>query len=181
MEKDIKQILLTEEQIRTRVKQLAKEIESDYENEINCVIVLTGSVIFFSDLVREIKNKIIFHAVKVSSYQNDKSTGQLDYQLDIKDDIKDKDILLIEDIVDTGNTISKLKAHLEKRGARVKIAALLDKPSRRTVEVNIDYKGFEIPDYFVVGYGLDYNQHYRNLHYIGVLKEEVYQKLKNDN
>ena len=147
--------LLTREEVEKRIKELAKEIEKDYCGKDLLVIgLLKGSIMFMS----------------VSSYSGTTSTGVINVLKDTDISVKDKDVLIVEDIIDTGLTLSHVKKLLEDRGAKsLKICTLLDKPSRRTVEMKGDYVGFEIPDEFVVGYGLDYDQHHRNLPYVGIV------------
>lgn len=166
--------LLTREQIETRIRELAKVIEKDYQGKNLLVLgLLKGSIIFMSDLIKEINLDFMIDFMSVSSYCGTTSTGVINIKKDIDIDIKDKEILIIEDIIDTGLTLSHVKELLIGRGAKsLKICTLLDKPSKRTIEIEGDYIGFQISDKFVVGYGLDYNQHYRNLPYIGVVVEE---------
>lgn len=175
---EIEKVLFTEEQIKRKVKGMAKKICDDFRDcqSIIGVSVLLGSATFFSDLVNEISRlngpKIISDSIQISSYEGRESTGNAKIIVDIHQNVKGKEIILIEDIVDTGTSINYLINHIkEVKGAQsVKVCSLLSKPSRRKVEVAIDYLGFEIPDEFVVGYGLDYNQKYRDLPYIGILK-----------
>ncbi len=164
---------LTVGQIQSRVKELADRISSDYEgSEILDVGILKGAVIFFSDLTRHIKVPLSMDFLVVSSYIKDRSTGNVKIHADLRENINGKNILLIEDIVDTGITLKYLKEMLKERNpASLKICALLDKKSRRKVDLPIDYSGFEIPDEFVVGYGLDYDNKFRNLPYIAIFKE----------
>lgn len=173
----IKKILITEDEIRQTVKKIAAQISEDYRGrEIILMIILKGSVIFAADLMRYIQGEVLLDFMQVSSYGNSSvSSGNIQIKKDCSVDIYDKDVLIVEDIVDTGNTLSALKTLLEERGARVEICSFLSKPSRRETEVDIKYLGEEIPDEFVVGYGLDFAEQYRNLPYIGILKREVYQ------
>jgi hypoxanthine phosphoribosyltransferase len=169
-----KKILLTQEQIQEKVKELARSIDDFLiknkrdENDIPIFIaVLTGSIFFFSDLIKNINSDIIVDYLKVSSYSGSHNTYNVKIQKDIEIDINDKIVFIIEDIVDTGLTLKKIIEFLKDRKPRIlKICSLLDKPSKRLVKVKIDYKGFEIPPEFVVGYGLDYNELYRNVPYI---------------
>jgi hypoxanthine phosphoribosyltransferase len=163
--------LLTREEVEKRVRELAKEIEKDYQGKDLLVIgLLKGSVIFMSDLIKEIDLPLVIDFMSVSSYSGTTSTGVINISKDTDVDVKDRDVLIVEDIIDTGLTLSRVKKLLEERGTKsLKICTLLDKPSRRTVEIKGDYTGFEIPDEFVVGYGLDYDQHHRNIPYIGVV------------
>ena len=177
MHNDVKTIMFTEAQIKQRVQELGAQISRDYagKNILLCGI-LKGAVMFYTDLARSIDGPVEFDFMVCSSYgSSTTSSGFVKIRKDLDSDVLGRDILIIEDIIDTGVTLSKLKPLLLERGANsVKIATLLSKPSRRKVDVPVDYNGFEIPDAFVVGYGLDYNSRYRNLPYIGVLKEEVY-------
>lgn len=171
------EILITRQQLAQRVAELGKQITADYRGKDLVVLgILKGAVIFFSDLIREIDLAMTLDFMAISSYGNaTKSSGVVRILKDLDKDIIDKDVLVVEDIIDTGLTLSFLKANLLSRGAAsIKICALLDKPDRRLVNLTCDYKGFSIPDAFVVGYGLDYDQRYRNLPEIGVLKPEIY-------
>ena len=176
MHQDIKEILFTEEQIAARVRELGAQITKDYAGKTILMCgILKGAVTFFTDLARCIDGPVYFDFMSCSSYGS--STTSSGVLKDLDNDVKDKDVLIVEDIIDTGVTLSHLVPMLQERGARsVKLATLLSKPARRQVEVPVDYNGFEIPDAFVVGYGLDYDSRYRNLPYIGILKEEVYSK-----
>jgi hypoxanthine phosphoribosyltransferase len=179
MHSDLERILLTDTQIRDRVQKMGRQITKDYAGEeIILVGVLKGAVTFFSDLARVIDRPVSFDFISCSSYgANAVSSGDVKIKKDLDKPIEGKNVLVIEDIIDTGVTLSKLLPILKDRGARsVKLATLLSKPSRRIADVHIDYNGFEVPDCFVVGYGLDYAGRYRNLPYIGVLKEEIYSK-----
>lgn len=163
--------LLTREEVEKRIKELAKEIEKDYCGKALLVIgLLKGSIMFMSDLIKEMDLPVMIDFMSVSSYSGTTSTGVINVLKDTDISVKDKDVLIVEDIIDTGLTLSHVKKLLEDRGAKsLKICTLLDKPSRRTVEMKGDYVGFEIPDEFVVGYGLDYDQHHRNLPYVGIV------------
>lgn len=178
MHQNIKEILFTEAQIKQRVQELGRAITRDYAGKpvVLCGI-LKGAVTFFTDLARTIEAPVQFDFMSCSSYgDGTTSSGSLTIRKDLDTDVRGKDLLVVEDIIDTGVTLSHLVPLLQERGARsVKLATLLSKPSRRQVEVPVTYNGFEIPDAFVVGYGLDYAGLYRNLPYIGVLKENVYQ------
>lgn len=177
MENDIKQILLSEEEIIKKVKEIANDITKDYQGKDLVIIgILKGAVIFMSELCKNINLPISMDFMSVSSYgKSSRTTGEVRIIKDLDDSVEGKDVLVVEDIIDTGLTLSYLTDNLEKRGANsVKIVTLLDKPSRRKINVNVDYIGFEVPDEFVVGYGLDYAEIYRNLPYIGALKEEIY-------
>ncbi len=179
MENDIKEILITEEQIKARTKELGELITEKYRGKDLVVIgVLKGCVMFLSDLVREIKLPLTMDFMVVSSYgTSTKSSGVVRIIKDLEKDIQGKDVLIIEDIVDSGLTLSYLMEYLKSRNANsVSVCSLLDKPERRKAQVDIDYIGFTIPDEFVIGYGLDYAEVYRNLPYVCVLKPEVYTK-----
>ena len=170
--KEIK-VLINEEQINERLNKLANQIMKDYEGkDIVFLCILKGSIIFTVELAKRIKNNIQFEFIEVSSYENDESTGKIKLNKDISTSIEGKEVIIIEDIVDTGRTLSYLKEHLlQKNPKTLKICTLLDKPCRRVVQIEADYIGFEIENKFVVGYGLDYNQNYRNLNYIGYIEE----------
>ena len=173
----VKEVLLSEEEIETRVKELGKEITKDYEGKNLLVVgILKGAVIFMAELCKHIDLPIMIDFMAVSSYgSSTESTGEVKIIKDLDFSVEGKDVLIVEDIIDTGLTLSYLSEILKKRGANsVRIATLLDKPDRRNIEVKVDYLGFSIPDEFVVGYGLDYAELYRNLPYIAAIKEEVY-------
>lgn len=162
-------ILINEEKLEKRIEELAKEIEKDYEGkDIVFLGILKGSVPFMWELAKRIKNNIIFEFIEVSSYEGTESTGKVKLHKDIKQSIEGKDVIIVEDIVDTGRTLSFLLENLkEKNPNSIKIATLLNKISRRVIEVNVDYIGFEIEDKFVIGFGLDDEQNRRNLPYVG--------------
>lgn len=173
----IKEVLVSTEDIEKRVKELGQEITKDYEGkDLMLVGILKGAAIFMSDLVRNIDIPLTMDFMAVSSYGNStESSGVVRIIKDLDTNIEDKHILIVEDIIDTGLTLSYLSDNLKKRGAKsVKICTLLDKPERRKVKVPVDYRGFIIPDEFVVGYGIDYAEKYRNIPFISSLKEEVY-------
>ena len=175
---DIKKILVTEEQLATRAAEIADEIEKDYNGEdFVAISILKGGFVFMADLIRNIKSNVQMDFMVASSYGNSTtSSGKLEIKKDTSIDLNGKNVLIVEDIVDTGRTLSVVKQMLYNKGAqRVKIVSLLDKPSRRVVDIEADYIGFTVPNEFVVGYGLDYNQKYRNLPYIGILKPEIYE------
>ena len=178
MEKDILKVLISEEELKNRVNELGAQINEKYRDKRPLFLgVLKGSFIFMADLVRASGLMADVEFIAVSSYQNGtKSSGVVQITHDLQQDITGRDIIVVEDILDSGNTLSYLVNYFKARGAAsVSIATLLDKPARRTKAVTADFAGFEVPDEFVVGYGLDYAQMYRNLPYIGVLKAEVYQ------
>ncbi|AQS59794.1 hypoxanthine phosphoribosyltransferase [Desulforamulus ferrireducens] len=178
MHPDVEKILLNEEQIKERVAQLGRQISQDYQGEsILMVGILKGAMIFLADLVRHINVPTFFDFMAVSSYgAGTVSSGAVRILKDLEKSIHGRHVIIVEDIVDTGLTLQYLVENMKARGpASLKICTLLDKPSRRKVAVPVDYNGFSIPDEFVVGYGLDYNERYRNLPYIAVLKPEIYQ------
>lgn len=177
MHPDIRSVLISEKEIRHRISQLAREIEDHYHGqELMAIGILKGSVPFLADLIRNLSLPVSYDFMAVSSYgEATESSGIVRITYDITGDISGKNILIVEDIIDTGRTLSHLKTFLEAKGpASVKIATLLDKPDRRVVPITVDFVGFTIPDEFVVGYGLDYANRYRNLPYVGVLKPEVF-------
>lgn len=176
---DIKQILVTEEDIKKRVEELGQEISNDYaDKELILVGLLKGAVYFMTDVTRHISLKARIDFMIASSYGSGTvSSGTINIKRDIETDIKGKHVLVLDDIMDTGLTLSKITALLRERGAAsVKTAVLLDKQERRTSDIVADYVGFDIPDEFVVGYGLDFAGYYRTLPYIGILKPSVYAK-----
>ena len=170
--KEIK-VLIPEEQINRRIDELAKQIMEDYKGkDIVFLCILKGSIFFTVELAKRIKNNVQFEFIEISSYEGHESTGKIKLNKDISQSIEGKEIIIIEDIVDTGRTLSFLKEYLlEKNPASLKICTLLDKPSRRIMPVDTDYVGFEIENKFVVGYGLDDDQNYRNLNYVGYIEE----------
>lgn len=178
-DKDIEKILLTPSQIEAGVKKLAVQISRDYRNKnLILVSILKGSVIFLSDLIRFLKIPCSVDFMSVASYGNDtESSGVVRVIMDLRENPEGKDLLLVEDLLDTGLTVRYLLGNLKTRHPRsLKVCALLDKPGNRSVKVEADYTAFKIPSDYVVGYGLDYAEKYRNLPYIGVLKKEVYLK-----
>ncbi|HJC72097.1 MAG TPA: hypoxanthine phosphoribosyltransferase [Candidatus Ruthenibacterium merdavium] len=177
MHDDILKVLLTQEELREKVKELGRQITQDYQGKnLMIVTVLKGAVVFLADLMREIDVPAEIDFMVVSSYgAGTKSSGVVKIVKDLDVPLKDKDLLIVEDILDSGMTLSYLKELLEGREPRsIRIATLLDKPARRKVDLKADYIGYSVPDEFVVGYGLDYDEKYRNLPYIGILKPEVY-------
>lgn len=177
LRENIARVLLTEEEIQTKVAAMAAEISEDYrDKQLLLVGILKGSMVFMADLMRKLSINAKIDFMSVSSYGSSTvSSGQVRIILDLKRPIENYDLLLVEDILDSGATLSYLKELLTARQPRsIRIATLLDKPERRKADIAADYKGFEIPDEFVVGYGLDYDEDYRNLPYIGVLKPEAY-------
>ena len=175
---DMKELLFDEETIKNRVEELGKEITKHYENdesELVVVGILRGSTLFFADLIRFVNLPISIDFMAISSYGNSSQSGIVKIVKDLEADVTGKNILIVEDIIDTGKTLKYLLHYFQERGAKtVKVASMLDKPERRLVEISGDFVGFEVPNDFIVGYGLDYNQSYRNLPYIISLKEEVY-------
>ena len=180
MENSIKQILLTEEEIQNRIRELGEILTEEYAGKNPIVVgVLKGVVVFYADMIRHIKVPCEMDFMCVSSYQGTNSTGRTMISKDLNNDIHGRHVLILEDIFDTGNSLQFICNHLKtKDPASLKICTLLDKPERRKpgVQVKCDWVGFTIPNEFVVGYGLDYNEHYRNLPYVGILKPEVYEK-----
>lgn len=178
LEKNIEKVLLTEDQLEQRIKELGAEITRDYQGkELVLAAVLRGSYVFMADLTRAIDLPLTVDFMAVSSYgAGTVSSGQEEIKKDLSDPIEGKNLLIIEDILDSGNTLYYLMDVLSARHpASIRICTLLDKPERRVKPIKADYSGFVIPDAFVVGYGLDYAEKYRNLPYVGVLKPEVYQ------
>ncbi len=173
---DIEKILYTEEQIKQRAKELGQQIAKDYAGEtIVMVCILRGSCIFFAELVKHIPNYVELEFITVSSYCSTNTSGEVRLISDISKPIQGENVLIVEDIIDTGYTLNYLKKLLLARNPKsLKVVTLLDKPSRRLVECESDYVGFEVPNEFVVGFGLDYDQKYRNYPHIGVLKKEIY-------
>ena len=178
MEKNIQEVLLTEAQIASRIAELGEILSADYRDKNPIVLgVMKGVVVFYADMVRKLTVPCEMDFMWVSSYEGTDSTGQVVIKRDISTDIEGRHVLILEDVYDTGNTLSFVCEHLwAKKPASLKICTLLDKPSRRKpgVTLEADYVGFTIPNAFVVGYGLDYNEYYRNLPYVGILKPEAY-------
>lgn len=177
MREDVLRVLLSEEEIHAKVKELGEVITRDYRGKnLLLVTVLKGAVVFLADLMRCIDTPAEIDFMIVSSYGSGvKTSGVVKIVKDLDIPLADKDILIVEDILDSGMTLSYIKELLQSRAPRsIRIVTLLDKPSRRKVELQADYSGFTVPDEFVVGYGLDYDEKYRNLPYIGILKPEVY-------
>lgn len=177
MDKAIESVLISEEKLKAKVFELAANISRDYpEGDKIFIGVLKGSVMFVADLMRAMKTNVTMDFMSVSSYgASSESSGVVRILKDLDFDIENKDVFIIEDIIDTGNTLKYLYEYLKARHPRIlKIVCLLDKPERRMSDIRADYIGFSIPDAFVVGYGLDYAEKYRNLPYIGILKEEIY-------
>ncbi|PWL89021.1 MAG: hypoxanthine phosphoribosyltransferase [Oscillospiraceae bacterium] len=177
MQQDVLRVLLSEEEIRAKCKEMGARISQEYKGKnLMLVTVLKGAVVFLADLMRAIDVPAEIDFMVVSSYGSGvKSSGVVKIVKDLDVPLAGKDLLIVEDILDSGLTLSYIKELLASRGpASIKIATLLDKPSRRKVDLVADYIGFSVPDEFVIGYGLDYDEKYRNLPYIGILKPEVY-------
>ena len=175
-ERDMKELLFDRETIENRITELGEKITESYEKENEQLVVvgiLRGSCMFFSDLIKNINLPICIDFMSISSYgSSSTSTGVVRIIKDLEEDVNNKNVLIVEDIIDTGKTLKYLLKYFEERGAKtVRIASLLDKPERRMVEIKGDFIGFEVPNDFIVGYGLDYNQEYRNLPYIAYVEE----------
>lgn len=178
MNQDIERILITEEALKARVKEMGQLISKDFvDRPILIICILKGSSIFFADLIREIDGDVQIAFISAASYgSSSKTSGHVEMTNIMEIPIEDRSVLIVEDIVDSGRTIARIReSFLKERAIDVKVTTLLDKPDRREVDVQVDYTGFTIPDEFVVGYGLDYDQRYRNLPYVGVLKHEIYE------
>ena len=182
MNKDVGKMLISESELDATVSRLAAEIDRDYgspDKKLVLLCILKGSIVFMGDLMKKLTVPVEIDCMRVSSYgAGTESSGNVNIVLDlIRPDLNTCDILIVEDIIDSGRTLSYLTGYLTHKGAKsVKTCTLLDKPSRRVVDFTPDYVGFEIPDEFVVGYGLDYAERYRALPYVGILKPEVYSK-----
>ena len=180
MKNDIKEILLTEQQIQDKVKELAAQLSKEYAGKDPVFIgVLKGVVIFFADMVRNIDIPCEIDFMSISYYSVTTSTGRTEIRKDVAVDIMNRHVVILEDIYDTGNSLTFTVNHLlNKQPASLKVCTFLDKPERRKPGITLvpEYVGYTIPNEFVVGYGLDYNEHYRNLPYIGILKPEIYEK-----
>ena len=176
MTQDIERILLTRDEIEAKVSEIGRRITEDFRDRDPIFVgVLKGCFIFMADLMRHVDIKCSMDFMAVSSYSGTSSTGAVKINKDLSQDIEGRHVIIVEDILDSGVTLSYLKRYLMgRKPASINIVTLLDKPARRKADVYADYSCFEVPDAFVVGYGLDYNEHYRNLPYIGVLKPEVY-------
>lgn len=176
---DFEKVLISKEQLETRIQEMADQISCDYKGKKPLFIcILKGSIFFTADLLKKLSIPAQIECMAVSSYGADtKSSGEVKVVKDLSVAINGKDVIIVEDIVDSGNTLSYLKRLLlQRKPASLKICTLLDKPERRRVEIDVDYTGFSIPDEFVIGYGLDYNEDYRQLDQVYILKREVYEK-----
>lgn len=172
MEKHNISVLISEEEVQKRVRELAAQISKDYEGEsVKLICILKGSVFFTCELAKRITVPVILDFMQVSSYGSQTvSSGTLKVKKELDEPIEGDNVIIVEDIIDSGNTLSRLVPMLQERNPKsLKVCTLLDKPERREVDVKVDYSGFNIPDKFVVGYGLDYDQNYRNLPYVGVI------------
>ncbi len=179
LENDVERVLISKEEIAAKVQEMAQEMGNFYQGEeVILVCILKGSITFFSDLARAVPFPVVYDFMCVSSYGSSTvSGGSVRILKDLTVDITGKNVLVVEDILDTGNTLSALLVQLQaRRPASLKLCCLLDKPDRRTKPVKADFVGFKIPDEFVIGYGLDYDERYRQLPYVGVLKHSVYEK-----
>lgn len=176
MRKDIERILISEEELQNKVSEMGKQISRDFQGKDPIFVgVLKGCFIFMADLMRYVDISCSMDFMSVSSYSGTSSTGAVKINKDLGEDIEGRHLIIVEDILDSGVTLSYLKQYLMvRKPASITIATLMDKPARRKADIHANYSCFEIPDAFVVGYGLDYNERYRNLPYIGVLKPEIY-------
>ena len=177
MHADVEEILLSGEEVQARVAELGAQLAGDYEGRDPVLVsVLKGSIIFLADLVRAMPIPLSIDLMEVSSYgASTESSGQVRILKDLSSSIAGREVIVVEDIIDTGLTLNYLLRYLHDKGpASIRICCLLDKPARRLAPIEIDYRGFTIPDRFVIGYGLDYGEHYRNLPYVGVLRPSVY-------
>jgi hypoxanthine phosphoribosyltransferase len=176
--KEVERVLITEEQLARRVKILAREIERDFRGrEMVVVSLLSGTVMFLADLIRHLNLPLRLDFIGVSSYGVGTESGDLVFTKELRLDVRGRDVLLVDDILDTGKTMSRVLAKLRAlKPRRIKICVLLDKPERRAEAVKADYAGFQVPDFFVVGYGLDFSERYRNLPFVGVLHPHVYKQ-----
>ena len=175
-QREVERVLITDEQLARRVRSLASAIEHDFRGrEVVVVALLNGTVLFLADLIRHLSLPLRLDFIGVSSYGAGTESGELVFTKELRLDVRGRDVLLVDDILDTGKTLSRVIPKLRAlKPRRIKVCVLLDKPARRVAKVVADYVGFEIPDVFVVGYGLDYAEKYRNLPFVGVLKPEMY-------
>jgi hypoxanthine phosphoribosyltransferase len=177
--KEVERVLITDKQIARRIKILAREIERDFRGrEMVVVSLLSGTVMFLADLIRHLNLPLRLDFIGVSSYGAGTESGELVFTKELRLDVRNRDVLLVDDILDTGKTLSRVLPKLRLlKPRRIKTCVLLDKPARRTEKIKADYIGFEIPDYFVIGYGLDFAERYRNLPFVGVLHPHVYKEV----
>jgi len=177
--KEVAQILITDEQIAKRIAVMTRQIERDFRGrDMVIVSLLTGTVMFLADLIRHLELPLRLDFMGVSSYGAGTESGDLVFTKELRIDVRGRDVLLVDDILDTGKTMTRVVAKLRAlKPRRIKTCVLLDKPARRVEKIKADYVGFQIPDAFVIGYGLDYAERYRNLPFVGVLKPEVYQQI----
>lgn len=175
---EVEKILITDEVLARRIKSLAREIERDFRGRETVVVsLLSGTVLFLADLIRHLNLPLRLDFIGVSSYGAGTESGELIFTKELRLDVKDRDVLLVDDILDTGKTLTRVIPKLEVlKPRRIRICVLLDKPSRRTYKIEADYVGFEIPDFFVIGYGLDFAERYRNLPFVGVLHPHIYKE-----
>src|ERR1700744_1855259 len=177
--KEVESVLITDEQLARRVKSLARAIEKDFRGrEMVVVSLLNGTVLFLADMIRHLNMPLRLDFIGVSSYGLGTESGDLVFTKELRLDVRGRDVLLVDDILDTGKTLSRVLPKLQAlKPRRIKTAVLLDKPSRRVAKIRADYVGFEIPDLFVVGYGLDFAERYRNLPFVGVLHSHIYKEV----
>ena len=166
-------VLINKSKLEKRIEEMAKQIHKDHEGkELVFIGILKGSVMFMTELAKNVKTSVVLDFMDVSSYEGTKSSGNVKINKDIRDSIEGKDVIIVEDIIDTGRTLTYVRDYLKQKNPNsIKIATMLSKPSRRIMELEVDYIGFAIEDKFVVGYGLDYNEKYRNLPYIGYIEQ----------
>jgi hypoxanthine phosphoribosyltransferase len=176
--KEVERVLITDEQIARRVKTLARDIERDFRGrELVVVSLLSGTVMFLADLIRHLSLPLRLDFMGVSSYGAGTESGDLVFTKELRLDVRGRDVLLVDDILDTGKTMTRVLPKIRVlKPRRIRICVLLDKPSRRTESIEADYVGFSVPDYFVVGYGLDFAERYRNLPFVGVLHPHIYKQ-----
>jgi hypoxanthine phosphoribosyltransferase len=177
--REVERVLITEEQLARRVKILAREIERDFRGRETVVVsLLSGTVMFLADLIRHLNLPLRLDFIGVSSYGVGTESGDLVFTKELRLDVRGRDVLLIDDILDTGKTLSRVLPKLRAlKPRRIKVCVLLDKPSRRVEKIKADYIGFAVPDFFVVGYGLDFAERYRNLPFVGVLHPHIYKQV----
>ena len=178
MNNDIEKVLFDQDQLNKRMDEMAARLNKKYEGQEPIVIpVLNGAMIFASDMIKRLTFKLTIDPMKASSYEGTSSTGKVKITQDVKSDVKNRPVIFMEDIIDTGRTLLYLRDMFKYRKANsVKIATLFDKPEGRVVDIEADYVCYDVPNEFIVGFGLDYDEKYRNLPYVGVLKEEIYTK-----